>query len=85
MTLTLNIAIQYFPWTLFWLLVIYHQNEFGCKRLISLELIKDIVETIVFMIIEALAVTLTLTLKTETHFFRMTFPFMMVHHTTKFG
>ena len=30
-------------------MMIYHQSEFGCiKRLISLELIKDIVETIIF-------------------------------------
>ena len=31
----------------FLLMVIYHQIEFGCKRLIRLELIKDIVETLI--------------------------------------
>ena len=41
-------ALQYFHWTLFLLIMIYHQIEFGCKRLISLELIKDIVETIIY-------------------------------------
>ena len=30
------------------LMIIYAQIEFGCKRLIGLELIKDIVETAVF-------------------------------------
>ena len=30
------------------LIMIYPQIEFGCKRLIGLELIKDIVETMVF-------------------------------------
>ena len=30
------------------LMVIYHHIEFGCKRLICLELIKDIVETVIF-------------------------------------
>ena len=30
------------------LMMIYHQIEFGCKRLIGLELIKDIVETVIF-------------------------------------
>ena len=30
------------------LMMIYHQIEFGCKRLIVLELIKDIVETVIF-------------------------------------
>ena len=30
------------------LMMIYHQNEFGCKRLTGLELIKDIAETVVF-------------------------------------
>ena len=28
--------------------MIYHQIEFGCKRLTGLELIKDVVETIIF-------------------------------------
>ena len=30
------------------LMMLYHQIEFGCKRLISLELIKDTVETVIF-------------------------------------
>ena len=30
------------------LMMIYHQIEFGCKRLTGLELIKDIVETVTF-------------------------------------
>ena len=30
------------------LMMIYHYIEFGCKRLIGLELIKDIVETVIF-------------------------------------
>ena len=30
------------------LMMIYHQIEFGCKRLTGLELIKDIVETVIF-------------------------------------
>ena len=30
------------------LMMIYTQTEFGCKRLAGLELIKDIVETIIF-------------------------------------
>ena len=30
------------------LMMIYHQIEFGCKRFIGLELIKDIVETVIF-------------------------------------
>ena len=29
------------------LMMIYHQIEFGCKRLIGLELIKDIVEPVI--------------------------------------
>ena len=30
------------------LMMIYHQIGFGCKRLIGLELINDIVETVIF-------------------------------------
>ena len=30
------------------LMIIYTQIEFGCKRLTGLELIKDIVETVIF-------------------------------------
>ena len=30
------------------LIMIYHQIEFGCKRLIGLELINDIVESVMF-------------------------------------
>ena len=30
------------------LMMIYHQIEFGCKRLTGLELLKDIVETVIF-------------------------------------
>ena len=30
------------------LMMVYHQTEFGCKRLTGLELIKDIVETVIF-------------------------------------
>ena len=30
------------------LMMSYHQTEFGCKRLISLELIKDVVEIAIF-------------------------------------
>ena len=30
------------------LMMIYAQTEFGCKRLTGLELIKDIVETVIF-------------------------------------
>ena len=30
------------------LMMIYPQTEFGCKRLTGLELIKDIVETVIF-------------------------------------
>ena len=30
------------------LIMIYHQIEFGCKRLIGLELIKDIIKTVIF-------------------------------------
>ena len=30
------------------LMMIYHQIEFGCKRLTGLELIKDIAETVIF-------------------------------------
>ena len=30
------------------LMMIYHQIEFGCKRLTGLELIKDIIETVIF-------------------------------------
>ena len=30
------------------LMMIYHQIEFGCKRLIGLELINDIVESVMF-------------------------------------
>ena len=32
------------------LMMIYHQIEFGCKRLIGLELIKDIVQTTIFQL-----------------------------------
>ena len=32
----------------FLLMMIYHQIKFGCERLIGLELIKDIVETVIF-------------------------------------
>ena len=34
----------------FLLMVISHQTEFGFKRLISLELIQNIVETIIFLL-----------------------------------
>ena len=30
------------------LMMIYHQIEFGCKRFTGLELIKDVIETIIF-------------------------------------
>ena len=30
------------------LMMIYHKIEFGCKRLTGLELIKDIIETVIF-------------------------------------
>ena len=32
------------------LMMIYIQTEFGCKRLTGLELIKDIVETVIFLL-----------------------------------
>ena len=32
------------------LMMIYTQNEFGCKRLTGLELIKDIVENVIFLL-----------------------------------
>ena len=44
---TMNTAIQHFHWTLL-CLMIYTQIEFGCKRLVGLELIKDTVETVIF-------------------------------------
>ena len=30
------------------LIMLYHQIEYGCKRLLSLELIKDTVEKVIF-------------------------------------
>ena len=49
-TLILNTAIQYFHWTLFCLWWTYHQSEFGCKRLISLEVMKDTAESCILII-----------------------------------
>ena len=43
-TLTLNTAVQFSHMTL-WLMMMYHQTKFGCKRIRSQE---DIVETIIF-------------------------------------
>ena len=43
------------------LMMIYTQIEFGCKRLTGLELIKDIVETVIFWLYKPV----TLTLKIE--------------------
>ena len=49
------------------LMTIYIQIEFGCKRLTGLELIKDIVETVIFWLYKP---TLwPLNLKIESHFF----------------
>ena len=42
-TLTLHTAIQYFHWK-FWLMLLYHQTKFICKRIISSE---DIVKTVI--------------------------------------
>ena len=30
------------------LIMLYHQIEYGCKRVLSLEVIKDTVETVIF-------------------------------------
>ena len=49
---TFNTDLEYsspiFSLDTFLLMMIYHEIKFGCKRLIVLELIKDIVETVIF-------------------------------------
>ena len=43
-----DIDLEYSNHTFSLLMMIYTQIEFGCKRLTGLELIKDIVETVIF-------------------------------------
>ena len=64
------------------LMMIYTQIEFGCKRLTGLELIKDIVETVIFDYINPHC---DLDLEDRILFFRMTFRLIVVHHNTKFS
>ena len=64
------------------LMIIYIQVEFGCKRLIGLELIKDIVETVIFWLYWSHC---DLDLKDRIPFFHMTFQLMVVNHNTRFG
>ena len=66
----------------FLLMMIYTQIEFGCKRLTGLELIKDIVETVIFWLCKP---TLWPWLEDRIPLFCMTFWLMVVHHNTKFG
>ena len=47
-TLTLNAVMQFFRSTL-WLIMLYYQTEFSCKRTSSLE---DMVEIVVFRLYE---------------------------------
>ena len=61
---------------------IYTQIEFGCKRLTGLELIKDIVETVIF---DYISPHCDLDLEDRIPSFRMAFRLMVVHHNTKFG
>ena len=74
------------------LMIIYTQIEFGCKRLTGLELINDIVETVIFWLykqklsyFDYISTHCDLDLEDRIPFFRMTFQFMVVHHNTKFG
>ena len=78
LTLDLNITIQ-FPHETLWFMIkyYYHETKFGSKRISSSE---DIVETKV-LIRWALAVTLTL----KTTNLCMTFQFMMMLYSSKFG
>ena len=66
----------------FLLMMIYTQIEFGRKRLTGLELIKDIVETVIF---DYISPHCDLDLEDRIPFFCMTFRLMVVHHNTKFG
>ena len=74
MTLTLNTAIQYFQWTLWFM--IYHQTKFGCKRIISSE---DRVKTITFGLKKPRSVILTLKITSQV-FAPHRGPMMMHHH-----
>ena len=70
-----------FPLDTSLLMMIYTQIEFGFKRLTGLELMKDIVETLLFWLYRP-------TLwpwRQYPIFFRLTFRLMVVHHNTKFG
>ena len=64
------------------LMMIYTKIEFGCKRLTGLELIKDIVETVIF---DYISPHCDLDLEDRIPFFRMSSRLMVVHHNTKFG
>ena len=66
------------------LMMIYHQIEFGCKRLTGLELIKDLVETVTFWLYKP-SPHCDLDLEDRIPFFRITFWLMVVHHNTKDG
>ena len=57
-------------------MMIYTQNEFGCKRLTGLELMKDF---------DYIILHCDLNLEDRIPFFRMTFRLMVVHHNTEFG
>ena len=94
MTLTLNTAIQHFHWMIILLMMIYIQIEFGYKRLTGLELIKHIVETVIFWLYKpcglvnqnmTVSTVCDLDLEDRIPFLRMTFWLMVVHHNTKFG
>ena len=65
------------------LMMIYHQIEFGCKRLIGLELIKDIVQTTTFQLNKP--ILWPWPWRENPIFFHRTFQLMVVHHNTKFG
>ena len=63
------------------LMIFYTQIEFRCKRLSGLELIKDIVETVIFWLYKPTLWPWPWRIP----FFRMTFRLIVVHHNTKFG
>ena len=83
-TLTLNTVIHLFHKAL-WLTMIYHQTMFGCRRINSSE---NTTERVIFFIISALTVTLTLKIANNFFFFLLfCMPLWptMLHRHTKFG
>ena len=80
-TLTLNVLILFFFDKTLWIIMMYHWTKFGWQKFSSSE---DIVErVIVFLIIRALIVILTL--KIANRFFCMTLGLMALHCNTMFG